>query len=274
MKSSDAFRRAFRVWASHPSQTARFLIVELCMTLAPLTPLLFLTGGTPAWPALLTVPFWLLWMLPVRVNAAAAMQNALSGGSLFTLQLADFSSYGKKLLFGLKRAFFLLLWSAPLIAGLIIARNHVAGDIDGFTMLRMIRSFGGGELMRGVAYLALILLALILLLAFGCAWHSGDRHAFVLGDAKRLSGRRWKLVLCWLCSLLALLPLIIAIVVLILRYMPVLMDLNGFVYGDVSLPSTRTSLIILAAGALLTLPFVPLRSLIIAAFVNGQSAKS
>ena len=50
---------------------------------------------------------------------------------------------------------------------------------------------------------------------------------------------------------------------------PVLNNLNGLLTRTVILPSTRETIIILVAGVLLTLPLLPLRSLIPAAFVNG-----
>ena len=50
---------------------------------------------------------------------------------------------------------------------------------------------------------------------------------------------------------------------------PALKDLNGVVMNTVSLPSTKVTLMILAVGAVLTIPFLPLRSLIPAAYVNG-----
>ena len=111
--------------------------------------------------------------------------------------------------------------------------------------------------------------AAVLLLAFGCAFHSGDRHAFVRNNPKMLRGHHGKIVLSWLCSLITLLPIIIAIVAVIIRYLPVLQDLNGLVMKTVSLPSTKVSLIILAVGGVLTIPLLPLRPLIPAAFVNG-----
>ena len=43
----------------------------------------------------------------------------------------------------------------------------------------------------------------------------------------------------------------------------------GLLLKRVSLPSTRESIMILAAGAVATLPLLPLRSLIPAAYVNG-----
>ena len=269
MKISTAFREAFRVCFGRFGTTLRFLTAEGCMTLAALAPLLFLTNDGLKWLALLAVPFWLALMLWARVNAAAGMRDALNGGSLFGYVLADPSGYGKKLLFGLKRGLFLLLWGAPLIACLIIARIHIAGEMDGFTLLRMIKSFGGGDLMNGIIYLALILIAAILLLAFGCAFHSGDRHAFVRDNPKLLKGHRGKVTLCWLCALISLLPLLVALGMVIARYIPVLENLTAVISKTYSVPPVKPALIMIGAGMLLTLPLLPLRSLITAAYING-----
>ena len=64
-------------------------------------------------------------------------------------------------------------------------------------------------------------------------------------------------------------PLIIAFAIVVLRYLPLLNDVSGVMAGEVSLPSTKTSLLILGIGALLTLPLVPLRSMVTAAFIHG-----
>ena len=270
MKISAAFREAFRVYFGNLGVTLKFLVVELCMTLAALVPLLFVTADGPLkWLALLCVPFWLLLMPWARVNAAGGMQEALNGGSLFSMRLADPTAYGKKTAFGLKRCVMLLLWAAPLIACVVIARLQMSGETDGFTVLRTIKKFGGGDLMTGMLYLALILIASILLFAFGCAFHSGDRHAFVRENPKLLKGHHGKIVLAWLCALVSIVPMLAAAALLVLRYMPVLSDPSGFVAGKVDLPPTRTSLIIAGIGGLLTIPFLPLRSLITAAYVDG-----
>ena len=269
MKISSAFQDASRVYFGHFGATVKFTVTELCMTLAALTPALFLTESGLKYLALLAVPFWILLMFWARVNAAEAMKDALNGGSLFSLRLADPEGYGKKLLYGTKRMVMLLLWAAPLIAAVVIARVHMSGETDGFTVLRMIKAFGGGDLMTGVVYLVLILIATILLLAFGCAFHSGDRHAFAAGKAKLLRGHHGKIVLCWICALAAVLPALVAAVILVFRYLPALQDLNGIMAGTFHLPATKGSLIIAGIGAVLTVPLLPLRSLIIAAFVNG-----
>ena len=270
MKISTAFKNAFRVYFGNFGASLKFLVIELCFTLAVLAPLLFLTAeGGLKWLTLLSVPFFFFLMLWARVNAAGAMWDSLNGGSLFSMSVADATAYRKKIAYGLKRFVMLLLWAVPLIACIVIARLNMAGETDGFTVLRMIKRFGGGDLMTGMLYLILILLASILLFAFGCAFHSGDRHAFVRGDMKRLKGHRGKIVLTWLCALVATLPMLIAIVLLVLRYMPVLSDPSGFVAGTVDLPPTKGSVIIAGVGAVLTIPFLPLRSLITAAYVDG-----
>ena len=270
MKISDAFRNAGKVYFGHFSATLKFLVVELCMTLAALSPLLFLAAdGWMKWLALLVVPFWLILMLWARVNAAGGMQDALNGGSLFSMRLADPTAYREKVIYGLKRCGMLLLWAAPLIAGVVIARVYMGGSTDGLTVLRMIKKFGGGDLSTGMLYLGLILVASILLFAFGCAFHSGDRHAFVRENPKLLKGHRGGVLLSWLCALVSIIPMLAAVAVLIVLFMPVIRDPSGFVAGKVELPPMKTCAIIAGAGALLTLPFLPLRSLIIAAYVDG-----
>ena len=271
MKISAAFREAMRIYAGHFGTTVKFLVAELCMTLAAMTPLLFLSDSSLKILALLAIPFYLLLVLWARVNAAAAMRDAVDGGSLFSYRLVDPSEYGRKLAYGLKRCFFLLIWSAPLIASLAIAWNHFAGDKDAFTVLRQIKAFGGGNLMTGILYLVLILAGALLLTAIGCAFHSGDRHAFVRNDPKLTKGHHGKIILCWLCGLLSVFPLIISIAVLIVRYLPVLDQLTAIVSGEATIPDTKTSAIILGIGGLLTIPLLPLRSLITAAFVGGLS---
>ena len=88
-------------------------------------------------------------------------------------------------------------------------------------------------------------------------------------NPKLIRKHRGKIMLCWLCALVTLLPLIIALVILVIRYLPALRDLTAIVTKTKALPSTRVTIMILAAGAVLTIPLLPLRSLITAAYVNG-----
>ena len=60
-----------------------------------------------------------------------------------------------------------------------------------------------------------------------------------------------------------------AAVILVFRYLPALQDLNGIMAGTSRLPATKDSLIIAGVCTVLTIPLLPLRSLITAAFVNG-----
>ena len=270
MKISAAFRNAFRVYFGNFGASLKFLIVELCFTLAVLAPLLFLTAeGQMKWLALLSVPMFFALMLWARVNAAGAMWDSMNGGSLFSMSLADTTAYGKKVAYGLKRFVMLLVWAAPLIACIVIARMNMAGETDGFTVLRMIKKFGGGDLSTGVLYLLRILGACLLLVAVGCAFHSGDRHAFVRGNPKLLRRKRGMVMLCWLCSLMTIVPFLVSLVILVFRYLPALNDLTGVVSKSVKLPSVKGSLIIAGVGAVLTIPLLPLRSLITAAYVDG-----
>ena len=259
MNISKAFKAAAKVYFSHFSVVLKFLIVEFCLTLFCFVPMLFLFEAGLRPLALLAVPLFVLILLPARMNAAEAMRDALQGGSLFTLRLVDPSNYGRKLGYALKRAGFLI---------------HVSGDMDGFTLMRMIRSdFGGGDLVRGVLAIAIAVLGTMLLVAFGCAFHSGARHAFAQGNPDILRGHHGKIVLIWLCALLSVLPVILAAVLAFVRYLPALSDLNGLFMNTVNLPPTRKTLEILGIGMLLTLPLLPLRSLISAAFVNGLETK-
>ena len=269
MGIGSAFRKAFQVYFSKPGATLKFWIVEACLTLGCLAPALFLTSAELRPLALLTLPLYALVMLPARVNAAGAMQHALEGGSLFSQRLGDPTRFSAKILYGLKRCLLILLWSVPLIAGLIIAREHVSGEMDGFTLMRIIKDFGGGDLMTGVGYLALILAGTILLSLIGLGFHSGDRHALVLENPRLLNSRRGRVLGCWICSLIILLPSLVALGIVIGRYLPVIMNLNALLMGEANLPSTRGTLIILAVGCVLTLPLLPLKSLVIAAYVNG-----
>lgn len=267
---SKAFSRAFREYFGHPGASLKFLLTELCLTLIVLAPLMLIGEKNLRIFSVLSAVLFVLMLLPARVNAAAAMQDSLGDGSLFSYRLADPSGYGAKVGHGLLRGLLLMIWGAPLIACGVIAWINISGDTDGFTLLRSIKTFGGGDTITGVRYLARILIGSLLLMAIGIGFHSGDRHAMVLGDKKLLKGaRRFRVLGCWLCSLIIFLPLIAAVVITVIRYLPVLSNLDGLLMGVTELPSTKTSIIILAAGAILTVPLIPLRSLVVAAYVNG-----
>lgn len=270
MKISQAFRDAYRTAAGQKAETLKFLATETALTGLCLSPMLFLTEKGPLkYLAVISALLWLLVKIPARLNAAAAMQDSLREGKIFSLRLADPGGYGKKVGYGLTRLALLTLWAAPLIAALLFAWEKYAGDTDGLTVMQMIYRFGGEDMKTGMIYLILIFLGLVLLFALGAGFHSGDRHAWVLDRKGLLKGKRPKVLLCRICSLVFLLPLLIAGGIAVSRYVPLLNNVNGVMSGDVSLPATRITLIILSIGGILTLPLVPLRSLVTAAYVSG-----
>ena len=263
MSILQAFADARRTVSGQKKEALKFLAVELAVTAICLAPLLFLTeSGNLKYLAALAAPLWLLIKIPARLNAAAAMQDGLGEGKMFSLRLADPGNYGRKVGYALSRLGLLILWSLPLIAALLYAWDKYSGETDGLTVLDMIYQFGGQDMM-------LILAGLLLLAALGAGVHSGDRHAFVLDRKGLLRGNRFGVLVCRICSVILLLPLIVAVVIVIFRYLPLIDDISGVVAGDVPLPSTRTTLIILGIGAALTLPLLPMRSMVTAAYVNG-----
>ena len=270
MKISRAIRNASDVYFGHFEATLKFWVVEACLTMICLAPALLVFEESLKWGALWVIPMWILIMLPARMNAAAAMRDALRGGSLFSRRLADCSDYREKLFFALRRTGFLLLWSLPAIFMAWQIREHYSGQMDVFTLMRMIRNqFGGGDLFTGVFVVLGIVAATLLLIAAGCAFHSGARHAYAQGDPAVVNGHHGKVILTWLCALLSILPLLVSVIIVVFRYLPVLQDPAGLLMDTVQLPSTRGTLIILGVGVVLTLPLLPLRSLISAAYVNG-----
>lgn len=269
MKVREAFNSAFRCYFSYFRSVMKFLLIELCIMAAALSPLLFLTEKSLKMLALLAFPLWILLVLPARHNAAETLVYGIRGGNLISSNLISLKRYGGKLLHGLKRTFFMLLWTLPLIGAAIVAKINISGDIDGLTLLRNIKQVGGGDLMTGVLILIAILVFTLLLIAFGCAFHSGARFAFALNDKKLPFGNHGKLILVALCGLISFVPLIAAAAVVVFRYIPVLENLSGLVMGTYHLPDTKVTVLIGAVGILLTLPLIPLRSLMTAALMNG-----
>ncbi|MBR4577926.1 MAG: hypothetical protein IKO25_12100 [Clostridia bacterium] len=270
MKISQAFRTAYKTVAGQKAETAKLLATEFALTVMCLAPLLFLTAkGPEKYCAVLALPLWLLVKVPSRLNAAAVMQDGLEEGKLFSLRMGDPGNYRAKLRYALIRLGLLLLWAAPLIAALLYAWEKYTGRTDGLTVLQMIYEFGGKDMKTGIIYLLLILAALLILWGLGAGFHSGDRHAWVLEEKDLLKKRRLGVLGCRLASLVFLLPLIVAAIVVVFRYAPLLNDVSGVVSGDVPRPSSRVTLIILGIGTLLTVPLIPIRSMVTAAYVKG-----
>ena len=70
MKVSTAFRNAWKAYTASFGQTLIFFLVEACLTLICLAPLLGLAGKAPAWIAWACPVLWIFVMLPARMTAA------------------------------------------------------------------------------------------------------------------------------------------------------------------------------------------------------------
>ena len=259
----------------------KFLCVEFCVTLMGLTPLLFLFAkGNYRYLAFLAYPMWLLVVNPMRMNAAAAMQDSLEGHPVFSWRLVDFSRWRDQVISGTRRMLVLMLWTLPLIgAGLrVLDYWKDTGKVDAFTWIDMMKEAGDGDLIKGIISSALPLVVLLgitaAILIIGIAFHSGARHALALGKPDIIRGHHGKLVLGWLCSLLFLFPMAIAVVIgintsqaLIDRLVHINLDEIGRL-GSEFRGTIRRLLIILGIGGILTLLLMPFRSLVIAGMVN------
>ena len=263
----DAMKTAF----GHPGDTIRFFLTEICLMLICLAPMLLLVE-LPFWyPAALTGLCWLVLANPARVNAAAAMQDSLGEGSVFSARLADPSGSGRKAWHGFVRAILLGLWAVPLAIGLNYAYRLYKGedDMDGFKLLQTVQDYGGGDVKDGIRYLALILGGLVLILLIGLAFHSGARHALALGNPGMVNGHHGKIVLGWFIGLvLFLVPLWVALIAVASQAMPLLNDPNGLLSGTVKIPRAKNMLGLLAAGCAMTIPLIPARSMMTAAMVH------
>ena len=266
MTFSSVLRRALAAYRGHFRALMMTLLLELVLRLIALTPLLFLAAPQTRPLALICIPLYLLIVLPARQNVALALQDLLSGGSPFSLRLVSLEGYGHKLLRGLISVGKLLLWGAPLIVGVALARWAWSGggSFDGFTLLRTIRSFGGDDLFRGMAYLAAIYLATLIPLLIGCAFHSGDRHAVALGNPRLPKGRRGALIRYWFAGLIVFVPFLAVAAFPCASLIRALMGaINEFFNTfEFTFPAVGPQLAMLGtAVVILLLPAIPLRAL-------------
>ena len=276
MTIRKAFADAWRVVAGDFGGALMATFLELVLRLIVTLPLLFLADAKLRLLALLSVPLFIFITLPARQNAAEAMQHSLRGMPLFSKRLAfGGAPYGRKLLRGLKTGACLLVWSLPLIAvGIWVGRLYFAGNTaglnDGFTLMMNLTQFGGGELERGVIYVALIAAGLVLIVLFGCAFHAGRRHEWALGAQRVVPGRRGGLILCHIAAEATLLPAIAAGVWGIMGYLRQYLHGLKSLTGGFALPPMSAHVMIgLIAAVVLLIPAIPLRSLITAAYVHG-----
>ena len=273
MKLKPAVQESLRVYKRNFPQLLLALLVELVIRSICLTPLMFLVNGTLAPLAWLAVPLYLLIALPARQNYALALQDMLEGGSVFSLRLVETRDYFRKLLRGLKGTLCILLWSALTIAGVTtLAMFYTgAGNIDGFTMLRMFSNVGkmvGGDTVDGAMLVIGAVAATGVLILLGCALHSGARHAHALGSRKLLRGQRMKLILLWFLGLVVLLPFLAALAFVMGDWAASLIgQLKSLKLKNIA-PNARQLYTLAASAIVLLLPLLPLKNLLPAVFLR------
>ena len=270
-----SFARAVAAGCRHPGDTLKFLLIEISLTLTGLTPLLFLMAPRFRFLAVLAYPIWLLVVNPARMNAAAAMQDSLADGRIFSFRLLDCSRWRDQVVCGAKRAGLLLLWTLPLAGTALYIWNYwvEVGKVDAITWVGMMKEAGNDDFLTGVINTALPLVVMLgtslLILIIGFAFHSGARHALALGKPDMISGHHGKLVLGWICSLLFMLPLWIAVGILAGRFISMAHAKTDVTELMNQLKGLKSFiLLMLAGGAVLTLPLLPFRSLMVAGLVN------
>lgn len=275
MKLSSVLRETARVYRANLVQGALCVLLQLVLRLIVAAPLLALAAKEIRWVALASIPLYFLIIPVARQNMAQAMQTAIGAGPLFSLQLISWENYGLKFRRGLKQALVLLIWAVLFIAATGVVLWAYAGRIDAFTLLRVLMDLGGGSTMEGVKRVLLIYAATLLPIVIGCAFHSGTRHAWALGDKKLLRGHRLGLMKTWFAGLVGLVPFFAVVGVVCAGFVSALVSaLSNFATGGLELPSIGTNVyIILAAFVLLFLPMLAFKQLMTAVHVHGLKEK-
>ena len=271
MKMSKILSKTAQVFFEKSGQGIVCVLVQLALRLMVAAPLLFLVTTEVPYLALLSIPLYLLIIPVARQNMAEAMQDAISGGELLSAKLISTENYGRKFLRGLKQALLMLLWAALFIAPTVVLLWAYAGRIDAFTLMRVVMDLGGGSFMNGIKLVLVIYAATVLPIVLGCAFHSGARHAYALGDKKLIRGHRGGVMLVWLAGLVALIPFFAVVgwagMDFVSGLVSALGNLGG---GSIQLPSLGNKVYIIAAAAVvLLLPRLCFKQLMTAVYVRG-----
>lgn len=271
MKMSKILSKTAQVFFEKSGQGIVCVLVQLALRLMVAAPLLFLVTTEVPYLALLSIPLYLLIIPVARQNMAEAMQDAIGGGELLSAKLISTENYGRKFLRGLKQAGLMLLWAALFIAATVVLLWAYAGRIDAFTLMRVVMDLGGGSFMNGIKLVLVIYAATVLPIVLGCAFHSGVRHAYALGDKKLIRGHRGGVMLVWLAGLVALIPFFAVVgwagMDFVSSLVSALGNLGG---GSIQLPSLGNKVYIIAAAAVvLLLPRLCFKQLMTAVYVRG-----
>lgn len=275
MKIRTAVANAWKLYTGHFGEMMKFLLLEVVLRLIVAAPLLLLASKATQLLALLSVPLFILIVLPARRCAAEAMRNAIRGeGSIFSLKLCVTQGYWQKVAAGLKQAALLILWALPFLAATGWALNiffapAVQGQTDVFSLMIAISNLGGGDIVNGVILLMLMYVGLFLPFLAGCAFHSGSRHERAAG-VRLVRGHRGGVIGVWLVSLVTVVPFAAITAAVSMGYIRALVKaVSNMATGLVIPPLDQNVYIILGAFVVLMLPLLPLKSLMTAYYVQG-----
>lgn len=271
MSKSNTLGRARQVYFSRFAEGMLCVLLQLTLRLMVAAPLLALVTAEVPYLALLSIPLYFLIIPPARQGMACAMQDALSGGHLFSLRLADMDGYGRRLAQGLRRGLLMLLWALPFLGATAVIIWAYSGQMDAFTLMRVIMDIGGGSFMNGVKVVLVIYAATLLPILIGCAFHSGARHADALGAKHLIKGHRAGVMLTWLGGCLALAPFLAVLCYESIDYLAGLVNaLSSIGSGAVTLPALDAKVYVIAAAfVVLFLPGLAFKQLLTAAYVRG-----
>lgn len=271
MSKSSALSRAGRVAFSCFFEGVLCVLFQLTLRLMVAAPLLALVTTEVPYLALLSIPLYVLIVPVARQNMADAMQTALAGGPLFSIGVASVEDYGHRLGQGLKRGALLLVWALPFLAATVLLVWAYSGQMDAFTLMRVVMNIGGGSFINGVKVVLVLYAATLLPILIGCAFHSGARHAAALGDKTLVKGHRLGVMLTWLGGCLVLAPFLAVLVYESTDYMTGLVNaLGSFGSGNLVLPALDAKVYVIgAAFVVLFLPGLAFKQLLTAAYVRG-----
>lgn len=271
MKKTNILRETARVYREKLGEGALCVLLQLALRLMVAAPLLCLVTREIWWLALASIPLYLLIVPVARQNMAEAMQDAIAGGSLFSVKLVSTENYGRKFLRGIKQAGLMLLWAVLFLAATAVVVWAYAGQMDAFTLMRVLMQLGGGSFMNGIKLVLIIYAATLLPIMIGCAFHSGTRHAVALGDKSILKGHRMGVMDVWLLGLAALIPFFAVTAYVGADFVSGLIGaLSNIGAGSITMPSVGDKIYIIAAAFVaLLLPAVPFKQLLTAVYVRG-----
>lgn len=275
MKLTAAFKATWHTYKRLFPQMLLTLLFQLVLRLMAFAPLLFLAAKETRLLALLAIPLYILIVLPARQNMADCMQDALSGGSIFSLKLVSFRGYGRKVARGVKQALLLMLWGifflgCTAFALFVYSGKTIEGVTDVFTILKTLMALGGGSSIKGAAIVLMIYAATLIPLMLGVAFHSGTRHAIALGGRRIVFGHRFGVIIAWLAGCLPLLPFLAVVTWIGSGFVSgIISAIANLGKGSLELPSLSGTLYgALAAAVVLLIPVIPFKQLLSAAYVR------